>query len=186
VPRERTTLNLNWNPDQHRFEVQFQDFASEQPRVKKAGFKTDGPPSWVWYSLKAEPLTKLRADRPATLTISAEARTEYTRLKEMEDRNAATKALLAKHAKELKKKLKGDKQDAMKPDEYFDEGLQCICLKVEPKPYHSNNPFIPPPPPETTCFICGSPVYYYEYGEAQKPACLYCQKEVLDNVSEVC
>ena len=178
-------MNLNWNPTLRRFEVQFHDFNDEQPRAKAAGFKTDGPPAWLWYSHKAAPLTKLRENRPATLTISPEARTEYTKLKEVEDRNAATKALMAEHKKALKKKLKTDKQDSMKPDEYFDEGLQCVCLKVEPKPSCITNPFVKPAPPETACFICGSPVHFYEYGETQKPSCLYCQKIVLDGFEEV-
>lgn len=179
-------MNLNWNTTLRRFEVQFHDFNDEQPRVKAAGFKTDGPPAWAWYSFKSEPLTKLRENRPATLTISPEARVEYTRLKEVEDRNAATKALLAEHKKALKKKLKTDKQDAMKPDEYFDEVLQAVCLKVPPKDTCTEKPFVRPTPPETTCFICGEPVYWYEFAEGQKPACLYCQKIVLDNATEVC
>ena len=179
-------MNLNWNAEQRRFEVQFHDFPNEQPRVKVAGFKTDGPPSWVWYSIKAEALTKLRESRPAVLTISPEARTEYARLKEVEDRNAAVKAQLAEHKKALKKKLKTDKQDSIKPNEYFDEMLQCVCTKVEPKPSCIANPFVRPAPPEITCFICGCPIYWYEYSESQKPSCMWCQKEVLDNTSDVC
>jgi hypothetical protein len=179
-------LNLRWNTSFQRFEAEFSDFQGDLAAVKAAGFKTDGPPAWVWYSIKAAPLTKLRENRPATLTISPEARAEYTRLKEVEDRNAATKALLVQHKKELKKKLKLDKQDSMKPDEYFDEVLQCVCIKITPKPFESTNPFIKPPPPETTCFICGTPVYFYEYAEGQKPCCMWDQKTVLDNTTEVC
>ena len=88
-------MNIRWNPDLCRFEAELHDFKDEQPRLKAAGWKTDGPPAWVWYSVKSEPLTKLRTNRPAVLTISSEARTEYTRLKEVADCNAATKALLA-------------------------------------------------------------------------------------------
>lgn len=177
-------MNLNWNTELRRFEVQFHDFQDEQPRVKAAGFKTDGPPAWIWYSFKSEPLTKLRENRPATLTISPEARAEYAKLKEVEDRNAAVKAQLAEHKKALKKKLKADKQDAMQPDEYLDDA-GFVCLKVAPGlPFTSQMP-PPPPHPETTCFICGNPVYWYEYGESQKPSCLYCQKIVLDGFEEV-
>jgi hypothetical protein len=178
-------MNLNWNAELRRFEVQFHDFQDEQPRVKAAGFKTDGPPAWVWYSIKAEPLTKLRNNKPATLTISPEARTEYTALKEAEDRNAAIKAEMAVHTKALKKKLKNDKLDAMQPDEYLDDA-GFVCLKVAPKPLKTENLFVRPAPPEITCFICGTPVYSYEYGEGEAPACMYCQKIVLDNASEVC
>lgn len=177
-------MNLIWNPNYRRFEVQFHDFASEQPLVKAAGFKTDGPPAWVWYAFKSEPLTKLRENRPATLTIEQDARTEYAALKVVEDRNAATKAELAAHKKELKKKLKEDKQDAMRPDEYLDP-LGFVCLKVAPKLFVSTHQFIRPTPPNITCFICESPVYSYEYGEGQHPSCLWCQKEVLDNAEEL-
>jgi hypothetical protein len=178
-------LNLKWNPDFRRFEVEFHNFADEQPRVKEAGFKCDGPPSWVWWSIKSEPLTKLRENRPAVLNINADARVEYTRLKEVEDRNAATKAALKEHQKELKKKLKLDKQIAAKPGEYFDKEVGFVCLKVEPKPSKATK-FVSPPPPETRCFICGVPVYSYEYGEGQTPCCLWDQKTVLDNATEVC
>lgn len=166
--------------------MEFHDFASEQPRVKAAGFRTDGPPAWVWYAFKSEPLTKLRSDKPAILNINADARVEYTRLKEVEDRNAATKALLAVEKKKLKKKLNNDKLDALKPGEYFDEGAGFVCLVVKPSPTPWVPKFEKPAPPETTCFICDSPVYSYEYGEDQRPSCMWCQKQVLDNVTEVC
>src|ERR1700751_4589249 len=126
-------MNLRWNTDFRRFGGEVNDFASEHPKMKADGFRTNGPPAWVWYSLKSEPLTKLRNDKPAVLTISPEARFEYTRLKEVEDRNAAVKAQLKEHAKALKKKLKGDKQDAMRPGEYLDESVGFVCLKIEPK-----------------------------------------------------
>ena len=174
-------MNLKWNADYRHFEVEFHNFAEEQPLVKAAGFKTLGPPSWIWYSIKSEPLTKLRENRPAILNINADARIEYTRLKEVEDRNAATKAALKEQQKELKKKLKIDKQDATKPGEYFDEEVGFVCVKVPPQPVIENpNRYVRPEPPKITCFICENPVYFYEYGESQHPSCLYCQKSVLD------
>lgn len=178
-------MNIKWNTDLRRFEAELHDFKDEQPRLKAAGWRTDGPPQWVWYSVKSEPLTKLRTNRPAVLTISPEARAEYARLKEVADHNAATKALLAEHTKALKKKLKGDKQDAMKPDEYMDP-LGFVCLIVKPGPPFVSQMTPPPPFPETTCFICGSPVYLYEYAENQKPCCMWCSKIVLDKQDEVC
>jgi hypothetical protein len=179
-------MNLRWNPNLRRFEVEFHNFTEEQPLVKAAGFKTDGAPEWVWYSYKSEALTKLRENRPSILNINQDARTEYAALKVVEDLNAATKAQFAEHKKALKKKLKEDKQDAARPGEFMDEELGFICLKVEPKPFKRLSEYIPPPPPETTCFICSTPVYSYEYGETQNPSCLWCRKIVLDNTEEVC
>lgn len=178
-------MNLRWNPDLRRFEAEFHNFREEQPLVKAAGFKTDGAPQWVWWSAKSEPLTKLKENKPAILTINADARVEYAALKVIEDRNAATKAQFAEHKKALKKKLKLDKQDAAQPDEYFDEEIQVTCSRVEPKPPAITRPFTPPPPPEITCFICAAPVYFYEY-EGTRASCMWCQKEVLDNAGEVC
>lgn len=175
-------MNLRWNPDLRRFEVEFHNFTEEQPLVKAVGFKTDGPPAWVWYSYKSEPLTKLREKKPATLTINPDARTEYLALKEVEDRNAAVKAQMKENAKALKKKLKIDKQDAMRPDEYLDEETGMVCLRVLPS---TAAPFEMPksktPIPSVLCFICEEPVFEYEYGEGHKPSCLWCQKIVLDS-----
>lgn len=180
-------MNLKWNPDFRQFEVEFHNFADEQPRVKTAGFKTNGPPEWLWYSIKSEPLTKLRENRPTILNINADARTEYLRLKEVEDRNAATKAALKDHTKELKKKLKLDKQDATKPGEYLDPEVGFVCLKVLDKLKIENpDKFVRPKPPTIVCFICGTPVYFYEYGEGQHPSCLWCQKLVLDFTNDIC
>lgn len=181
-------MNLKWNPTERRFEAEFSDFASEQPLVKSVGFKTDGPPAWVWYSYKSEPLTKLRENKPAVLTISPEARAEYNRLHEVELRNATIKAQMKEAAKQLKKTLKRQKQDAMKPDEFFDEELQIVCNKVAPKPP------IPVASLEKIrtdlstgkCIICGDNLYDYEYSPEGPKACFWCQKIVLDNTTEVC
>ena len=177
-------MNLSWDSINRRFIANLQsgdEWRNEMELVKQAGFKNTGPPSWIWFSYKSEPLTKLRENRPAILNINADARVEYTRLKEVEDRNAATKAALKEHTKTLKKKLKIDKQDATKPGEYFDEEVGFVCFKVPPKPAVENpDRYIRPEPPKITCFICENSVYSYEYGEGQHPSCLYCQKTVLD------
>jgi len=179
-------MNLAWNSELRRFEVEFHDFEDEQPRVKAVGFKTDGPPAWVWYSLKSEPLTKLKENKPATLTISPEARAEYSRLHVVELRNAEVKAQAKAAAKELKKKLKGDKADAMKPNEYLDEetGLICYQVKLKEKPYVS--PMKIAAPPEEKCVVCQHPIYAYEYEAGAPQICLWCQKIVVDTGEELC
>lgn len=178
-------MNLSWNPTQRRWEVQFQDFSTEQPLVKAAGFKTDGPASgWIWYSTKAAPLTKLRENKPPVLTISPEARAEYLRYKEVEDKNAATKALLAEHTKALKKKLKLDKQDAMKPDEYMDP-LGFVCIRVQPKAAPEVRSLASRMPlPDVHCAICKECLFEYEYSPTGPLICLWCTK-VLDSAEGI-
>jgi len=164
-----------------RFEAEFSDFEGDLAAVKAAGFKTDGPPEWIWYTYKSSPLTKLRTHRPASgLTISAEAREQYTALSPVEENNAKIKVELAKANKELKKTLKED------------EGKTSLVVPVKgyigaedlpPMPL-SEKHYVPPPPPETTCIICKAPVYPYEL--QNPPTCLWCEKIVLDNSEGVC
>jgi hypothetical protein len=178
-------MNLRWNPSYRRFEVEFHNLWEEQPLVKAAGFKTDGPPTWLWWSAKSAPLTELREGKPPQLTINPDAKVEYIALKALEDKQAELKKIAQKNAKELKKKLQHDKQDKLKPGEYFDEGVGFICLKVDTsRPLAVAQKYIPPPPPDEKCIICGEGVYPYEY--ATVIACLWCQKIVLDNDGEVC
>lgn len=180
-------MNLRWNTDLRRFEVEFHDFASEQPLVKAVGFKTDGPPAWVWYSYKSEPLTKLRENKPSVLTISADARSEYNRLHVVEQRNAEIKAQMQTATKELKKKLKTEKQDAAKPDEYLDPETGIICQKIAPKPPIRVESLanLKKDPPAEKCVICGDGLYDYEYPLSGPKACFWCQKVVLD-IEELC
>lgn len=176
-------MNLSWDAQNSRFIAQFSsDFQGDLAAVKSAGFKTDGAPAWIWYTFKAGPLTKLRSNRPpGGLTITPDARANFTRLWEVEERNAKAKAELAQHTKQLKKNLKIKEQEG----NAFDipvKGFIETC-DLPPMPVRKND-YIPPPPPNTKCCICESPVYFYE--KQDPPTCLYCEKIVLDNFVEVC
>jgi hypothetical protein len=166
-------VNLRWNTDLRRFEAEFsQDFNGDLAAVKATGFKTDGAPAWVWYSYKAEPLLKLQQNRPASgLTITPEARVQYSSLQEVEQRNEVTKAKLAEHKKALKKTLKIAEQEgnAIKVPEkgYID------ASDLPPTPLLAHK-FAPPSPPKKTCLNCGDPVYFYEMQEPY-PLCLWCE-----------
>jgi hypothetical protein len=174
-------MNLRWNPTQRRFEAEFStDFNGDLAAVKAAGFKTDGAPEWIWYTYKAGPLTKLRTQRPALLTISPEAREQYTALSTVEENNAKVKAELAVHKKELKKKLKieeGSSELEIPEKGYIDasdlppQKSLCIAFQI-------------PPPPDTKCIICEDSVYFYE--KQDPPTCIWCEKLVLDKIDEVC
>lgn len=176
-------MNLRWNISLRRFEAEFSsDFNGDLAAVKGAGFKTDGAPQWVWHTSKAGPLTKLREVRPASgLTITPEARSQYTPLAEMEAKNAKIKAEAASHNKVQKKKLKVAEQIAnaivIPAKGYID------ASDLPPMP-PSCYKYTPPPRPETTCIICLAPVYFYE--KQNPPTCLYCEKFVLDISDQVC
>lgn len=170
-------MNLRWNGTHRRWEVEFStDFQGDLVAVKAAGFKTEGPPEWVWYSYKAEPLQKLRENRPASgLTITPEAREQFTALVTVEAKNAETKAQLAEHNKVLKKNLKTQKLDATAlviPEKGY---IDATDLPLHETEYVS---YVPPSPPDTLCIVCKTPIYFYEL---QDPSiCLFCEKEVLD------
>jgi hypothetical protein len=177
-------MNLNWNAARQYFEAEFSsDFQGDLAAVKAVGFKTSGPPSWVWYSIKAEPLNKLRENRPASgLTITAEAKAQFAALHALEVSNAKVKAELAEHTKALKKKLKAEEEQVthavhIPPKGYIGTSdlppLLSVCKQ-----------FIPPDKPTTLCIICADPIYFYE--KQDPPTCLWCEKIVLDNSTEVC
>lgn len=182
-------MNLRWNGSYRRFEAEFSaDFNGDLAAIKAAGFKTDGPPEWVWYSYKAEPLTKLRENRPASgLTITPEARGQFTPMVAMEANNAKLKAELAAHNKTLKKKLKTADQDtkasAGPKMKMCEEGYLCISVEdLPPKPPYQNTKA--PPWTGPRCTICDFPLLPFELHDPN--VCMWCEKIVLDNATEVC
>jgi hypothetical protein len=165
-------MHLTWNPSLRRFEAQFTDFAVDQPLVKKAGFKTDGPPSWVWWTAKASPLVKLKGT--PNLTIAKDARVEFDALNAREQQAAEIKKKAKDAQKALKKKLENDRRE--ETCEVMFNGKAYIDTEDLPPMPPLANPYISPPPPTETCFICAVPVYPYEYAEGSTPSCLWCQK----------
>jgi hypothetical protein len=175
-------MNLRWSGTFRRFEAEFStDFHGDLAAVKAAGFKTDGAPEWIWYSYKAAPLVKLRESRPASgLTITPEAREQFTALAAVEAKNAEMKAQLAAHNKTLKKKLKLEKEEGN-------------AIKIPEKGYIDASDLPPMPPRENvkvapwtgpTCVICKAPLLPFELQDPK--VCLWCERIVLDNATEVC
>jgi hypothetical protein len=167
-------MKIIWNIAEACFEVQFHDFNVDLEAVKKAGFRTTGPPEWKWYTDKISPLDKLRKNRPASgLSIMQDALDQYTRLKEQDDKK---KALLA----ELKEAKKGEPKRAEK-------GYTVLCeegfgyMPVEPSD-PTKLPYTPPVWTGPICRICSSPVYFYE--DQKNKICLYCELQ-LDNAPDL-
>ena len=174
-------MNLRWNPSYQRWEAEFNDFANDLAAAKAAGFKTEGAPGWVWYATKAAQLTKLKANRPPQLTITPEAREQYNALAAMEEANAKIKAEAKKHETAQKKIQKEKKQDE---NAWVIPSKGYIDASDLPPISPSATKYTPPPPPTTLCIICGDPIYSYEL--QSPPTCLWCEKIVLDNSTEVC
>ena len=100
-------MRIIWNPDFKQFEAQLDagsNWATEQQAVKAAGFKTEGPPDWKWVTFRAGNLIKLKVANPSlNLTITPEALEHFKTLKTAEDANAAVRAALKAHRKEVGK-----------------------------------------------------------------------------------
>jgi hypothetical protein len=154
-------MRIIWNEVAGWFQLELQ--IPEVPIAKQAGFKTFGPPQWVWKTQKASVLNKLRKLNPASgIDITELALQKYNLLNQQETEK-----------KNLKKKFDKESKAARLPkqDEYFDAELGFICVKVEPALEPFTWSFIPPKPPETSCFNCGNPTYFLELPDL----CIYCE-----------
>jgi hypothetical protein len=181
-------MNLRWNQELCRFEAQLGSggFKADLAAVQAAKFKCDGPPTWTWYSAHALPLKYLREHRPPVLTIEAEARAQYERLLPIEEKNAEVRAKLAEEKKVIKKQqAKIERQEALVEIKIPEKGYIGVEDLPPALPFKVSHQITPQP--HVLCFVCGAPTYTYEYPEGMEhPACLYCQKIVLDNAEEVC
>jgi hypothetical protein len=176
-------VNLRWDATFRRFIAEFSsDFQGDLAAVKAAGFKPDtSSGSWVWWTGKAAPLTKLRENRPASgLTITSEAKEQYAPLAAMEAKNTELKAEIAKANKELKKKLKQSADSSMPEKGYID------ASDLPPLP-PLENPYVRPPqdPNAPRCIVCKGLLELFLYGddEPHPLACLWCQKSVLEDTT---
>lgn len=153
-------MKITWNQAYGRYEIEFTDFQKEQALVKSLGFKTTGPPDWVWYTKRIEILHRLQKDRPESgLTMSPDARRKYDIDKMVFD-----------HKKDKKKQAReDDKFEFVLPPgkEYLGrEDLPPSTYKFE---FVSTTPV-----PELRCGGCGTPVWFYE--RQDPPLCLWCEK----------
>src|SRR5665213_1685444 len=103
-------MRITWNPELREFQAELSpgsEWQTEQQTAKSSGFKSSGPPEWLWTTSKAAVLTKLKAARQSggltVLTIAASALENYNRLVAVEAANAAVLKEL-KDAKKAQKK----------------------------------------------------------------------------------
>jgi hypothetical protein len=174
-------MNIRYNAVAGRFEAE--RYATvDVPAIKAAGFKTEGPPTWVWHTNRVPVVEKLRADKPPSgLTIDDDARVMYTTLKESFDRNSAIKAEARKLSLTQKKEEKQVAQALPQPaDDCPMDGTLPPCLfegRELKRPGYLSSAYVPPAHPGPWCVMCKDPVYFYEM-LAPWPICLSCEKEL--------
>lgn len=192
-------MQIIWNTKDFCWELIFDrnNFQNNLDCAKGAGFKTTGPPSWIWYTEKVKVLKAIRENRPTEgLTITEEARKEFNDRVIEEDKKEA----VMKYARDVKARLAGkpteDERKAKREEREkarTAKGKGPVVKKVRqarggahiPKEVvkyePSNKPkFVPPPPPTTLCIFCGDPVYEIYEKIDPLPICIWCEKTIAD------
>lgn len=178
-------MNIRWNITEKRFEAEFVDFQGDLATVKAAGFKTSGPPEWLWFTTNVVVLNKLRKNRPASdLEIYPEALAIYNTLNEQFEQTKKIKKELARQ------RLLARQQKISQPEPVLDETGEIDWSKTKwwigkedlPAPPEFKFSVAITPPPDLKCRDCGSPVYDFEYPEI--PQCLWCNKLADEAVDE--
>jgi hypothetical protein len=168
-------VRILWDNSEKRFQAELtqgDSWRDDMEYVKGAGFRTTGPPHWIWYTGKIEVLNKLRKHRPKSgLMITEQALEQFNLLKKKFDEKAELKKTFSKATKAAKKASKDPEISGMVelciPDKgYLDASDFPVLL--------STRAYIPPPGPKETCLICEDPLYQYE----RHLICLFCEKEL--------
>jgi hypothetical protein len=175
--RKYQKMNIRWDSVGRIFIAELtsgESWQSGLDAVKAAGFRTTGPPEWLWYApppgIKA--LERLRAKKPASgLTITPEAFAVYRPLAEQDAKNAEVRKAAAELNKANKKQKKKVEQEATASELMPAEKEYITAADLPPMP-PSENRYTPPAPPTTLCFICLSPLYFYELPDI----CIFCEK----------
>ena len=160
-------MRILWSDSENVFVAEFSsDFPGDLDSVKTAGFRTNGPPNWLWYapSSGVKALDYLREHKPNSgLVITEQALEKYNFLKKQFEKK-----------RELKKIFEQGKREASKTSfekTFIDSESGIKCLVVESKVQDFVPSFVRPKSPEDICFMCGEPVYFYEYPDI----CLSCK-----------
>jgi hypothetical protein len=166
-------MRIVWDEVNSRFLAELtpgEQWSSDLESIKIAGFKTDGPPQWQWYTIKALTLNKLRDARPKSgITLTELALEKYKIINQREEEKAALK-------KQLKKAQTKAKRESRDPTV-----LDLIVLPEKGYVDVSDLPalekqWIPPVflKPDIYCIVCEDPLYlpFPDYPDI----CLWCSK----------
>ena len=150
----------------------------EQQTAKSCGFKSTGPPDWIWHTQKASVLTKLRDSRVklglTTLTVTPDARLEYDKLLVTESANAE----VLRQLKDAKKAQKKDQAEKVESGELTGPGFEYDSdgwAIIEPgeSTIWRHDKYKPPALPTELCTVCSTPVYFHE--KHDPAVCLDCE-----------
>ena len=173
-------MNIRYNQILRRFEAEFSaDFGGDLAAVKVAGFHTDGPPAWAWWTDKIKVLNSLREHKPESgLTINQDAWEVYESLTKMDTKNTEVKQQFAEAKKKAKKEQAVEEQEKIADPFIIPEGK----IWLGPEDFPPKLPYIsvlpsPPPHPFLRCSNCGEPVYFYE--KQNPPTCLLCEIKIV-------
>jgi hypothetical protein len=163
-------VRIIWDPEFKQFEAQLssgESWASDQQAVKAAGFKTEGPPEWRWVAFRAAVLTKLKKASPSSgIAITPEALEHFKTLKVAEDANAAVRAALKAHRKEI-----GKIEDPGSGFKYVTGPEGFLIAEIECG--ETSGWKFPPVQPPNYCSICQAAVYSFE--KQDPPTCMGCE-----------
>jgi len=174
-------MNIRWDTTESVFVAEFSsDFAGDLDAVKTAGFRTFGPPAWIWYApspgIKA--LNRLREKRPASgLTITPEALEVYKPLAFAEEQNAIVRKQLTEAKKQLRKRRIESEREEITSTAFTGLTEEKWWIGAEDLPPWS--PIAAKAASEAIwegprCILCTQPIYQYEL--QSPPMCLWCEK----------
>jgi hypothetical protein len=164
-------MRIVWNITENWFQAELslnENWRDDMELVRSLGLKTTGPPLWIWHTSQISLLDKLRDSRPKSgLTITEVALEKYKFLKEQSDKKQELKKLFIK-AKKTSETTAADE----KCKEYEDPNTGVVCVYVPPATEKFTWKYTPPVPPDVYCFVCGDPIFPYEYPDV----CLWCSQ----------
>jgi hypothetical protein len=160
-------MRIIWNSKDNQFELQFDSnyFRDDLDAAKAAGFRTTGPPSWIWYTTRLKCLKYLQKHQPASgIKIAQDALAKFSQLVT----EGKEKQALLKDAKK--------RQKAIRPQFKQSEPEQRYEVPFKP--------FEPPSPPDVRCTFCFQPVYDMLEQIEPVPVCMWCEKTITDGQGE--
>lgn len=169
-------MRITWNPELREFRAELSqgsEWQKEQQTTKSSGFKSSGPPDWIWWTKKASVLTKLRDSRVSlgltTLTVTPDARLEYDKLVQTEAANAE----VLRQLKEAKKAQKKDAADQPGGTGFQYDAEGWAIVDADDSPVWAATKYNVSAFPTERCTVCQTPVYYYE--KRDPAVCLECE-----------
>jgi hypothetical protein len=169
-------MRILWNENKFQAEFSQTNWQEDLDAAKSAGFRTAGPPEWVWSTQKASVLNTLKELKPKSgLTLTELALENYKVIDERE-----------KKKEEVKKQYQKAKKAAKKTEIACDPATEYNFTEkgyVDAKDFPLTNfkwDYKPPALPKESCIVCEAPLYFYERDDI----CLFCEKE-LDNESKI-